>query len=89
MFKIYYILTYPLTLVCIGFIWLYKLTISKLGRWCNSMPTCSSFGLYAVKQYGAILGGILAARRILRCHKIKGEYDFVPPNLCGDFKWKC
>lgn len=89
MFKVYYILTYPLTLICLGLIGLYKLTFSKMNKACNSIPTCSSYGFESVKQFGAIWGGILAIKRIIRCRKICGEYDLTKLNLLGNYKWKC
>ncbi len=49
---------------------------------CRFIPTCSAYALEAVEKYGALKGGWLALRRILRCnpfHRQKGiEYDPVP-----------
>lgn len=49
---------------------------------CRFIPTCSAYALEAVEKYGALKGGLLAVRRILRCnpfHKQKSiEYDPVP-----------
>ena len=49
---------------------------------CRFIPTCSANALEAVEKYGALKGGFLAVRRILRCnpfHKQKSiEYDPVP-----------
>ena len=46
------------------------------------IPTCSAYALEAVEKYGALKGGLLAVRRILRCtpfHRQKSiEYDPVP-----------
>lgn len=90
MFKFYYIITYPLTLIALALILLYKATLSKLiGKNCNSIPTCSSFAFAVIKYYGAVWGCLLALKRLLRCHKIKGEYDLPQPNLLGNYKWKC
>ena len=90
MFKIYYVLTYPLSLVFMGMIWLYKLTFSKLiGRACRYLPTCSSYALMCVKQFGAIWGGVLAVKRLIRCRpNVAAGVDFPPLNLNGDFKFK-
>ena len=45
-------------------------------------PPCSAYALEAVEKYGALKGGFLALRRILRCnpfHRQKSiEYDPVP-----------
>ena len=49
---------------------------------CRFIPTCSAYALEAVEKYGAVKGGFLALRRILRCnplHKQESiEYDPVP-----------
>ena len=49
---------------------------------CRFIPTCSAYALEAVEKYGAIKGGWLALRRILKCqpfHRQKSiEYDPVP-----------
>ena len=47
---------------------------------CRFRPTCSAYAVEAISKYGAIKGGFLALRRILRCHPFyKGDiYDPVP-----------
>lgn len=47
---------------------------------CRFYPTCSKYALEAVEKYGALKGGYLATRRILRCHPFskKSGYDPVP-----------
>ena len=46
---------------------------------CNYTPTCSQYALEAIEKYGALKGGYLAFRRILRCNPFhKGGYDPVP-----------
>ena len=35
---------------------------------CRFIPTCSEYALEAVEKYGAVKGGWLVARRLLRCH---------------------
>ena len=47
---------------------------------CRFRPTCSAYAFEAIQKYGAIKGGRLALRRILRCRPFyKGDvYDPVP-----------
>jgi putative membrane protein insertion efficiency factor len=46
---------------------------------CRYLPTCSAYALEALEKYGAVKGGYLALRRLLRCHPFhKGGYDPVP-----------
>lgn len=50
-----------------------------LGRQCRYTPTCSQYGLEALKKYGFLKGGYLTIRRILSCHPWGGHgYDPVP-----------
>lgn len=62
------------------FIITYKKYISPLKRTkCPYIPSCSDYGLCAVKKYGAIKGGGLALWRIIRCNPFsKGGFDPVP-----------
>lgn len=46
---------------------------------CRYLPTCSQYAIEAVQKHGAIKGGWLAAKRLLRCHPWGGSgYDPVP-----------
>ena len=46
---------------------------------CPYIPSCSQYGMEAVKKHGALKGGLLAFWRILRCNPFsKGGYDPVP-----------
>jgi putative membrane protein insertion efficiency factor len=58
----------------------YQLAISPiLPSACRYTPTCSQYGLEAVKKYGAFKGGWLAIKRISRCHPWGGHgHDPVP-----------
>lgn len=58
----------------------YQLAISPwLAPRCRYMPSCSSYAIEAVEKHGAYKGGLLAARRLARCHPWGGSgYDPVP-----------
>lgn len=58
----------------------YRAFISPMKRpCCRYIPTCSQYALEALEKYGAIKGGWLAFRRVLRCNPLhKGGYDPVP-----------
>lgn len=57
----------------------YRAAISPLlGANCRFTPTCSAYAMQAIEKYGAWKGGMMALRRILRCHPFcKGGYDPV------------
>jgi uncharacterized protein len=49
------------------------------GTQCRFTPTCSHYASDALKKYGAIKGGYLTTRRLLRCHPWHdGGYDPIP-----------
>ena len=47
---------------------------------CRFMPTCSAYAVQAITKYGALKGGWLTLKRLLRCNPFyKGNYyDPVP-----------
>lgn len=50
-----------------------------LGASCRFNPTCSQYGIEAIKKYGPFKGGWLTLKRIGRCHPWgKHGYDPVP-----------
>ena len=46
---------------------------------CRFQPSCSAYAITALQRYGALKGGWLALKRILRCHPWGGQgADPVP-----------
>ncbi|MCY7834333.1 membrane protein insertion efficiency factor YidD, partial [Bacillus spizizenii] len=46
---------------------------------CRFYPTCSQYGIEAIKTHGALKGGWLTIIRILKCHPFHpGGVDPVP-----------
>jgi uncharacterized protein len=70
----------PARLLLVGMIGLYRLTLSGwLGGQCRFSPTCSHYAEEAVRRRGAIVGSLLAFRRVLRCNPFgRGGLDPVP-----------
>ncbi|MDE5977377.1 MAG: membrane protein insertion efficiency factor YidD [Turicibacter sp.] len=54
---------------------------------CRFIPTCSHYAIEAIETHGAIKGGYLTAKRIIRCNPWgKMGYDPVPPKTCKHSK---
>ncbi|MBM3557342.1 MAG: membrane protein insertion efficiency factor YidD [Alphaproteobacteria bacterium] len=62
----------------------YQLTLAVLlGGQCRFLPSCSDYAIEAIERHGAVAGGALAAKRVLRCHPWGGSgFDPVPAQ-CG------
>ena len=45
---------------------------------CRFKPTCSAYAEEAITRYGAIRGGWLATKRLLRCHPFSKREMFDP-----------
>lgn len=53
----------------LGLIRLYQLLLSPLlGASCRFTPTCSQYGIEAIKKHGPFKGGWLTLKRISSCH---------------------
>ena len=62
-----------------GLIKIIKIYQKIPGPWhhqCRFIPTCSNYGIEAIKTYGSIKGIYLTIKRIIRCNPLsKGGYD--------------
>jgi hypothetical protein len=58
----------------------YQLGISPfLGQNCRFYPSCSQYAAEAIREHGALKGGMLATRRVCKCHPWHpGGVDPVP-----------
>lgn len=64
-----------------GMIRFYQVALSPLkgGPTCRFYPSCSHYALEAVERHGVVKGGVLATKRVLKCHPFHpGGYDPVP-----------
>ncbi len=62
----------------------YQITIGKmLPRVCRFEPTCSTYALDALREYGLFKGLAMSAWRLLRCNPfVAGGFDPVPKKGC-------
>jgi len=61
----------------------YRIVLSPhLGQACRFYPTCSVYAEQALLRHGFLKGGLLAAKRLLKCHPFhSGGNDPVPKRL--------
>lgn len=60
---------------------LYQIFISSQdGPSCGFSPSCSRFGMAAIKKYGIMKGALLAADRLLRCNGSQSQHYHKDPN---------
>jgi uncharacterized protein len=70
------LLAAPLVLLVRGY---QRLVSPLLPPACRFYPSCSSYAADALERHGALRGGWLAVRRLLRCHPFHdGGIDPVP-----------
>ena len=58
----------------------YRLVLSPwLGNGCRFEPSCSLYAIGALERHGAVGGGYLTLKRLVRCHPwCEGGHDPVP-----------
>jgi putative membrane protein insertion efficiency factor len=69
-----------LSAIFLAIIKVYQVVLSPvLGASCRYTPTCSHYGVEAIKKYGPFKGGSLTLKRIGRCNPWGGHgHDPVP-----------
>jgi len=77
---IYRYFSQVLTFFFLILIRIYQYLLSPLlGTSCRYTPTCSEYGILALKKYGPFKGTYLTIKRILRCNPWGGHgQDLVP-----------
>lgn len=63
----------------------YQVTLGHwLGGNCRFYPSCSHYGVEALREHGALRGLWLTLRRVAKCHPLhEGGVDLVPPRHFG------
>lgn len=86
---IFKIIEFPFKILMLFLIYIYKFCISPLlPKNCRFYPTCSTYAVMAIKEFGVLKGSILAVKRILRCNpRSECGFDPIPANIKGDVKW--
>ena len=57
-----------------------KFISSQDGPTCSFSPSCSQFGMGAIKEYGILRGVLLTADRLLRCNGSQAQHYHKDPN---------
>ncbi len=73
----------------LALLWLYQRLLSPVlpvvtggACGCRFSPTCSHYAVDAIRRHGAIAGGFLTVRRLLKCTPLHpGGFDPVPVSL--------
>lgn len=87
--KIVDVILFPLKVIFLGIIYVYKWCISPLiPKVCRFYPSCSTYAVMAIREFGVIKGSYLAFLRLGRCTPHgKCGYNPLPQNIKGDSKW--
>ena len=88
--RIVNVILFPVYILAIFSLYLYKFFISPfLTKTCKFFPTCSTYMLQSVQEFGIIKGVDIGLKRLLKCNSFSKSwgYDPVPDNIKGGYKW--
>lgn len=87
--KVIKIIEYPFKIFFLGVIGVYKVIISPIiPKTCRFTPTCSTYTIQAIKEFGVIKGGVIGTKRLIKCGPwSKGGFDPIPLNIKGELRW--
>ena len=71
----------------LALLWIYQRALSPVlpvvfgaACGCRFAPTCSHYAVEAIRAHGALAGGFLTLRRLVKCTPLhRGGFDPVPP----------
>ena len=64
--------------IIVGCIKVYQMIPGPWHMMCKHIPSCSNYGIEAIREYGCIKGCFLTVLRIIRCNPFsRGGYDPV------------
>ncbi len=84
--------TSPVKLGLTGTIRLYQVAVSRINPdRCGFRPSCSAFGSMSIEDYGAVMGIMMTADRLMRCNiwkKPGPDYLLLPDGKLLDPPWQ-
>lgn len=63
--------------ILINLIKIYQKIPGNFHNNCRHIPTCSNYGIDAIKEYGSIKGGFMTIKRVFKCNPW-GTYGYDP-----------
>lgn len=79
--RVFHLVGLPLQATLLGALFAYRMLVSPLlPARCKFYPSCSAYGVKALRVHGCVKGLLLVAGRVFRCHPWQlGGINPVPP----------